>query len=219
MIHLFPRSSFIFALMMTLSCIFALTSRSQADEQAQRVVFLGDSITAGYGLKKSEAYPAIIEKLAKADGHNIKVINAGLSGDTTSGGMRRIAVLARQPIDLLVIALGGNDGLRGIPATVSGNNLRTIVDIVRKKQPEVKILLTGMQMPENMGEAYTESFRKVFGEVAAEKKVATLPFLLEGVAADKELNLPDGIHPNAKGQAIVASHVYKAMLPLLKKSQ
>lgn len=215
MIHLFPRSSFFFALIL---CLFTACN-IQAQDQASRVVFLGDSITAGYGLKKSEAYPAIIQKLAKADGHTIKIINAGLSGDTTSGGVRRIKVLAKQPIDLLVIALGGNDGLRGIPAKVSGKNLETIIDLVRKKQPDVKILLTGMQMPENMGKAYTESFREVFGEIATRKKVTTLPFLLEGVAADKNLNLPDGIHPNVKGQAIVAAHVYKAMLPLLKKAQ
>ncbi|MBK1831677.1 arylesterase [Verrucomicrobiaceae bacterium R5-34] len=216
MIHLFPRSSSFFTLIASLSCFLGIASDLAAQEKVRRVVFLGDSITAGYGLKKSEAYPAIIEKLAKADGHQIQVINAGLSGDTTSGGVRRIAVLARQPIDLLVIALGGNDGLRGIPAKVSGNNLANIVDIVRRKQPDTKILLAGMQMPENMGKTYTDAFRKVFGEVAKEKQVATLPFLLEGVAADKTLNLPDGIHPNAKGQAIVARHVYQALLPLLK---
>ncbi|BDS07908.1 hypothetical protein NT6N_29480 [Oceaniferula spumae] len=217
MIHLFPRSSLFFALITGLVLGLASVITVQAQDQATRVVFLGDSITAGYGLKKSEAYPAIIQKLAKADGHDIKVINAGLSGDTTSGGVRRIAVLAKQPIDLLVIALGGNDGLRGIPAKVSGENLASIIDIVRKKHPKAQILLTGMQMPENMGKNYTESFRKVFGEVAAQKNVTTLPFLLEGVAADKNLNLPDGIHPNVKGQAIVAAHVYKAVLPLLKK--
>jgi len=191
----------------------------QAQDPASRVVFLGDSITAGYGLKKTEAYPAIIQKLAEADGHKIKVINAGLSGDTTSGGVRRIKVLAKQPIEILVIALGGNDGLRGIPAKVSGKNLEKIIDLVRAKQPNVKILLAGMQMPENMGKEYTESFREVFGDVATRKKVVTLPFLLEGVAADKNLNLPDGIHPNIKGQKIVAAHVYKALLPLLKKAQ
>lgn len=205
--------------MVILLTFFSAADRSQAEEKTSRVVFLGDSITAGYGLRKSEAYPAIIQRLAEAKGQSIKVINAGLSGDTTSGGVRRIRVLAKQPIDVLIIALGGNDGLRGIPAQVSGQNLGTIIDLVRKQHPNVKILLAGMQMPENMGKDYTNSFRKVFADVAAKKRVATLPFLLEGVATDKNLNLPDGIHPNKEGQKIVAAHVYKALLPLLTQNQ
>lgn len=205
--------------MVILLTFFSAADRSQAEEKTSRVVFLGDSITAGYGLKKSEAYPAIIQRLAETKSQSIKVINAGLSGDTTSGGVRRIRILAKQPIDVLVIALGGNDGLRGIPAKVSGKNLETIIDLVRKQHPDVKILLAGMQMPENMGKDYTDSFRQVFGEVAERKKVATLPFLLEGVAVDKNLNLPDGIHPNKEGQKIVAAHVYKALLPLLTQDQ
>lgn len=196
-----------------------MVNLSHAEEKSStiRVVFLGDSITAGYGLKKEEAYPAIIKNLAAKDGHTLDVTNAGLSGDTTRGGLRRIKVLARQPIDILVIALGGNDGLRGLQPKVSGANLAGIIDTVRKKQPEVKILLAGMQMPENMGKDYTAEFRKEFSDVATRKKVTSLPFLLEGVAADKNLNLPDGIHPNKKGQEIVAAHVYQALLPLLKK--
>ncbi len=144
------------------------------------------------------------------------MINAGLSGDTTSGGLRRIRVLARQPIDILVIALGGNDGLRGIDPKVSQTNIEGIIDVVQTKHPDAKIIVAGMQMPDNMGKEYINAFRKVFADVAAKKKVLALPFLLEGVAADKALNLPDGIHPNTKGQTIVAAHVYKALIPLLK---
>ena len=196
--------------------MWAFTPFAGHEEVPKRVVFLGDSITAGYGLKKEEAYPAIIHKLAKADGHQLKVINAGLSGDTTSGGLRRIRVLARQPIDILVIALGGNDGLRGIDPKVSQTNIEGIIDVVQTKHPDAKIIVAGMQMPDNMGKEYINAFRKVFADVAAKKKVSALPFLLEGVAADKALNLPDGIHPNTKGQTIVAAHVYKALIPLLK---
>jgi acyl-CoA thioesterase-1 len=181
----------------------------------ERVLVLGDSITAGYGLKKEEAYPALIEKRALAEGRKIKVVNAGLSGDTTRGGVRRIAVLARRPIDILVIALGGNDGLRGIAPEVSQKNLEQMIDRARKAQPQIKILLIGMQMPENMGASYTQAFQKMFAAVGVSKNVEVLPFLLEGVAANKNLNLPDGIHPNAKGQAIVASHVYKALKLML----
>ncbi|MCP5537008.1 MAG: arylesterase [Akkermansiaceae bacterium] len=184
--------------------------------EIKKIVFLGDSITAGYGLEKEEAYPAVISQLAAADGKKIQIVNAGLSGDTTSGGLRRIRVIARQPLDILVIALGGNDGLRGIAPKVSQVNLERIIDVVREKQPDARILVAGMQMPDNMGKEYIDAFRKVFADVAQKKNVLALPFLLEGVAADKSLNLPDGIHPNAKGQAIVAAHVYKALAPLLK---
>ncbi|MFK7910938.1 MAG: arylesterase [Akkermansiaceae bacterium] len=187
-----------------------------AEQTPKKIVFLGDSITAGYGLKKEEAYPALIQKLAQADGHDIQIINAGLSGDTTSGGLRRIRVLARKSIDVLVIALGGNDGLRGIPPKASQKNLESIIDIVQQKQPDTKIIIAGMQMPDNMGEDYTDAFQKIFASLAKRKKVHHLNFLLEGVAAEKSLNLPDGIHPNAKGQTVVAKHVYKALAPLLK---
>ncbi|MBT8043489.1 MAG: arylesterase [Verrucomicrobiae bacterium] len=196
--------------------IMTLCTTSSHAAETKKIVFLGDSITAGYGLKKEQAYPSVISQLAEADGRNVQIINAGLSGDTTSGGLRRIRVIARQPLDILVIALGGNDGLRGIDPKVSQLNLERIIDLVRGKHPDCQILVAGMQMPDNMGKDYIRAFRKVFADVATKKKAHLLPFLLEGVAADKSLNLPDGIHPNAKGQAIVAAHVYQALVPLLK---
>lgn len=208
MIHAFTHPSSYIPVLLSAWLSLCFVSKIHGQE---RVLVLGDSITAGYGLKKEEAYPALIEKRALAEGHNVKVVNAGLSGDTTSGGVRRIAVLARRPIDILVIALGGNDGLRGIAPDVSQKNLEQIIDRARKAQPQVKILLIGMQMPENMGAEYTQAFQKMFSGVGANKKVEVLPFLLEGVATNKNLNLPDGIHPNAQGQAIVAAHVYKTL--------
>ena len=215
MIHLFSKPSSFFQLILFLGALVVSTSLASG-QNPKKIVFLGDSITAGYGLKKEAAYPALIGKLAKADGHNIQVINAGLSGDTTSGGLRRIRVLARQPMELLVIALGGNDGLRGIPAKATQSNLESIIDIVQKKHPQTKIIITGMQMPDNMGKEYTNAFQNIFKAVADKKSVHHLEFLLEGVAAKKTLNLADGIHPNTKGQAVVAAHVYKALAPLLK---
>jgi acyl-CoA thioesterase-1 len=185
---------------------------------ALSVVFLGDSITAGYGLKKKEAYPSVLASLADKDGTPLKVINAGLSGDTTSGGLRRIKVLARKPIDVLVIALGGNDGLRGISPSVSRANLEAIIDLARKARPGVRVLLAGMEMPGNMGEKYTEEFASIYGEVAKEKSVSLLPFLIEGVAKDKTLNQADQIHPNAEGQKKIALHVYGALKKLLAAS-
>ncbi len=214
MIHLFPKSSS-FLNVILLLCVILLSEQSQG-ETRKRVVFLGDSVTAGYGLKKEEAYPALVQAMAAKDGYNILAINAGLSGDTTSGGLRRIRVLAKKPIHILIIALGGNDGLRGLPPTSSEKNIKAIVDIVQKQSPETKIMIAGMQMPENMGEEYREAFQKIFPTTAKDKKVHLLPFLLEGVAADKSLNLPDLIHPNAQGQKIMAKHVYQALAPLLK---
>jgi acyl-CoA thioesterase-1 len=212
MIHAFTHPSSYIPVLLSAWLSLCFVSGIHAQE---RVLVLGDSITAGYGLKKEEAYPALIEKRAIAEGHKIKVVNAGLSGDTTRGGVRRIAVLARRPIDILVIALGGNDGLRGIAPEVSQKNLEQMIDRARKAQPQIKILLIGMQMPENMGASYTQAFQKMFAAVGVSKNVEVLPFLLEGVATNKNLNLPDGIHPNAKGQAIVASHVYKALKLML----
>ncbi len=215
MIHLFSHPSSVFAAIFSL-CLLLASSPGAHGQTPQKIVFLGDSITAGYGLKKEEAYPAMVQQLAAADGHRLQVLNAGLSGDTTAGGLRRIAVLAKRPIDILVIALGGNDGLRGIAPKVSQANIEAIVDRVRKAQPDAKILVAGMQMPENMGKDYTDAFRKVFAEAASNKNAHALPFLLEGVAAKPSLNLPDGIHPNVKGQTMIAAHVYKALAPLLR---
>jgi len=214
MIHLFQKPSSFFHRILVL-CALCLPVTQASEQIPKKIVFLGDSITAGYGLKKEEAYPAIIKKLAQSDGRDIQIINAGLSGDTTSGGLRRIRVLAKKPMDVLVIALGGNDGLRGIPPKASQTNLEAIVDVVQNKHPKTKIIIVGMQMPENMGKDYTDSFMKIFPSTAENKKIYYLKFLLAGVAADKSLNLPDGIHPNTKGQAVVAKHVYKALIPLL----
>ncbi|NWK57250.1 arylesterase [Verrucomicrobiaceae bacterium N1E253] len=194
-------------------------AKSDAKRLVPRVVVLGDSITAGYGLKKEEAYPELLRKMAADEGRAITVVNAGLSGDTTRGGLRRLAVLARQPMDILVIALGGNDGLRGIEPKVSQRNLELMIDRARASHPEVHVLLAGMQMPDNMGEEYTREFQRIFAAVGKKKQVAVLPFLLEGVAMDKDLNLADGIHPNARGQQVVARHVYPALKALIEASE
>lgn len=217
MIHAFlPTSSFFPVILCALLWMTSGTT-AFADQNNQRIVFLGDSITAGYGLKKEQAYPKLIETLAAAQGIPITSVNAGLSGDTTRGGLRRLKILVKKPVDICVIALGGNDGLRGIPPEVSQANLTAMVDLIRKAQPNAKVLVAGMQMPNNMGENYTQAFRKIFATVAKEKKTAHLPFLLEGIAGSAEHNLPDRIHPNAKGQTVIAQHVFKALLPLLKK--
>ncbi len=203
-------------------CGLAGVARSTADEtrstpkpERRTVVVLGDSLAAGYGLDLSEAFPARLQKLIDEAGLNFSVVNAGLSGDTTAGGLRRIDWLLRRKMDVLVLELGGNDGLRGIPAEVTRTNLQGIIDRVRIKYPDVQVVIAGMQMPPNMGDQYNTVFQKMFPELAKENRASLVPFLLEGVGGKSELNQPDGIHPTAEGHRLVAENVWKVLKPVL----
>ena len=182
----------------------------------RNILFLGDSITAGYGLEPAQAYPALIQGKINAKRWPFKVINAGQSGDTTAGGLSRMDWLLRNHIDVLVLELGGNDGLRGLPAETTGKNLQAIIGRSREKYPDVKILLAGMQVPPNMGHDYAKQFNAIFADIAKKNKAALVPFVLEGVGGVPALNLPDGIHPTAKGHEIVAANVWKVLAPLLR---
>jgi acyl-CoA thioesterase-1 len=186
-------------------------------EEETRIVIIGDSLTAGLGLPKEDAYPAIIERKLKSLGHSCTVVNAGISGDTSAGGLRRIDWLLKKPADIVVLALGANDGLRGIDTELTKNNLSNIIARIRKKSIDTKIILAGMLVPPNMGEDYANKFRAVFSEVAKENTVHLVPFLLDGVAAEPEMNQSDGIHPNVAGQRIIADNVLTVMEPLLDK--
>lgn len=181
----------------------------------KNIVFFGNSLTAGYGLDLSEAYPALIQ--AKIDSLKLpyKVINAGLSGETTAGGNSRIDWILKQPVHVFVLELGGNDGLRGIPLEETAKNLQQILDKVKEKYPDVKLMLAGMRVPPNMGKPYSENFHKIFENLANSYKIAFLPFLLEGVGGEPELNQSDGIHPTAEGQKIVAENVWAVLKDLL----
>lgn len=180
------------------------------------MVVMGDSLAVGYGLDPSEAFPALLQAKIDKAGLDVTVANAGLSGDTTAGGLRRIDWLLRRKMDVLLIELGGNDGLRGIPIEETRSNLQGIVDRARAKYPDVKIVIAGMQMPPNMGEEYTSRFRELFPALARRNGAVLIPFLLEGVGADPELNQSDLIHPNAEGQRRVAENVWKVLKPLLE---
>ena len=186
-----------------------LTSVS-GDSSAKRkiILFFGNSLTAGYGLEPNEAFPALVQDKVDSLHLHYKVINAGVSGETTSGGMGRIDWILRQPVDIFVLELGGNDGLRGIPLTVTKKNLQAIIDKVKTKYPSVKIVLAGMQIPPNMGQEYTSEFKKIYPELATKNDVALIPFLLQGVGGDPKLNQDDGIHPNKTGEKIVAENVW-----------
>ena len=182
----------------------------------RNILFLGDSITAGYGLEPAQAYPALIQGKINAKRWPFKVINAGQSGDTTAGGLSRMDWLLRNHIDVLVLELGGNDGLRGLPAETTRKNLQAIIGRSREKYPDVKILLAGMQVPPNMGHDYAKQFNTIFADIAKKNKAALVPFVLEGVGGVPALNLPGGIHPTAKGHEIVAANVWKVLEPLLR---
>ena len=179
------------------------------------VVVLGDSIAAGYGVEPSEAYPALLQEKIDAAGLNFTVVNAGVSGDTSADGLNRIKWLLRRPIDVLVLELGGNDGLRGIPASTTETNLQMVIDRVKQKYPGAQIVIAGIQMPPNMGEAYTTTFKNIFPTLAKKNHAALVPFLLEGVGGRPELNQPDHIHPTAAGHQIVAENVWKVLRPVL----
>jgi acyl-CoA thioesterase-1 len=180
------------------------------------ILFLGDSITAGYGLDPDQAFPALIQEKIDAKSWNFKVVNAGQSGDTSAGGLNRLAWLLKNRIDILILELGANDGLRGLPPETTKSNLQAIIERTKDKYPEVKVIVAGMKVPLNMGGDYGRKFEAVFVDVAKKNKAVLIPFVLEGVGGSRELNLPDGIHPTAKGHEIVAANVWKVLEPVLR---
>jgi acyl-CoA thioesterase-1 len=180
------------------------------------VLFLGNSITVGYGLDPSQAFPARIQEKIDAKGWNFKVVNAGQSGDTSAGGLSRLDWLLRNRIDVLVLELGANDGLRWVPAEVTKKSLQTIIDRTKEKYPKAKIVIAGMKVPPNLGRDYGRRFESIFPELAEKNHAALVPFILENVGGQRALNLPDGIHPTAKGHEIAAANVWRVLEPILR---
>jgi acyl-CoA thioesterase I len=180
------------------------------------ILFLGDSITAGYGLDPEQAFPALIQEKIDAKSWNFKVVNAGQSGDTSAGGLNRLAWLLKNRVDILILELGANDGLRGLPAETTRKNLQAIIDHTKGKYPETKVIVAGMKVPPNMGGDYGRKFEAVFTDLAKKNKAVLIPFVLEGVGGSRELNLADGIHPTAKGHEVVAANVWKVLEPILR---
>lgn len=179
------------------------------------IVFYGNSLTAGYGLSPSQAFPAIIQKKIDSLGLPYQVINAGVSGETSSGGKTRIDWILKQPVDIFVLELGANDGLRGIPLSETKKNLQAIIDKVKEKNADTKLLFAGMEIPPNMGQTYTTEFRNIYTDLAAKNKMTLVPFLLEGVGGEVNLNQEDGIHPTAEGHVIVAANLWKQLEKIL----
>ena len=193
-----------------LFCLVALSGNASA----VTIVCLGDSLTAGHGVNEDQAFPAGIQRLAQTDGLRWTVINAGVSGDTSAGGLRRVAWLTKNKPDWALVALGGNDGLRGQPVTVMSANLSKIIQQFRAAN--VRVVMAGMRLPTNYGEAYRTAFAEVFPAVATKDSVPLLPFLLTDVGGVAKLNQADGIHPTVVGQAIIARTVYTFLKPLIE---
>ncbi len=179
------------------------------------MLILGDSLAAGFGVELETAFPALLQSKINSRDLPFSVVNAGVSGDTSAGGLRRINWLLRRPVDVLILELGGNDGLRGIQPVTTRSNLQQIIERTREKYPRVKIVIAGMRMPDNMGEEFTREFQEVFAGLARANRAALIPFLLEGVGGNPDLNQPDLIHPNAEGHGIVAEHVWGTLEPIL----
>jgi acyl-CoA thioesterase-1 len=194
-------------------------STKTVQQERKKLVFFGNSLTAGYGLDPEEAFPARTQ--VKIDSLNLgyEVINAGLSGETSAGGLTRIDWILQQKPDVFVLELGANDGLRGIPVAETRKNLQGILDKVKAANPEVKLVVAGMMVPPNMGPEYARDFQSIYPELAKSNKAVLIPFLLEGVGGEPMLNLADGIHPTAEGHQMVANAIWLYIQPLLGAGQ
>ena len=180
------------------------------------IVALGDSLTAGFGLSRAQAYPALVAEKMRSAGYEYEVVNAGWSGDTTTGGLRRLPeVLRRKKIDVLIVELGINDAFRGVPVDQIRSNLQAIVDQALARHPKIAIIIAGMQLPLQTGDDFIKAFGEMFGELAEKNHIDLIPYFLEGVGGDPELNLPDRIHPNAAGQRILAGNVWRVLEPIV----
>ncbi|MXW65006.1 MAG: arylesterase [Bacteroidetes bacterium SB0662_bin_6] len=187
-------------------------------EQADTIIlFLGNSLSAGAGVDPASAFPALLQHRMDSLGWNVQAVNAGLSGETSAGGLRRIDwYLQQYPVSVLVLELGGNDGLRGIPVEVTQNNLQAIIDKARNANPDMEIILAGMQIPPNLGQDYTRAFRKIYPTLTSAENTHLIPFLLEGVGGVDSLMQMDGIHPNESGHRIVAENVWDVLHPVME---
>jgi len=190
--------------------------QQQAQAQApatnrKNIVFFGNSLTAAYQLSPEQGFTAILQRRIDSLGLPYTCVNAGLSGETTADGVNRVNWVLQQPVDIFVLELGGNDALRGLPVTESKKNLQEILERVKAKYPNCKLVVAGMMAPPNLGDTYTKAFQGMYPELAKKNKATLIPFLLEGVGGVPALNLPDGIHPNVEGQKIVAENVWKIL--------
>src|SRR5438552_17398079 len=195
------------------------TMLAQVDSAAEMktILVFGDSLSDGFMLQRSEAYPALLAKKLQAAGLNFQVTNASASGGTTQGGLERLPPHLKHRIDIFILELGINDAFRGLPVDQIQNNLQQIIDNVKARNPNVRVVIAGMQLPNYGAEDYVSAFGKMFSDLATKNNTALIPYLPQGVAGDPSLNLPDGIHPNAAGQKILAENVWRVLEPIARE--
>ena len=198
----------------TLLWLLITTFALSAQEQKNILIF-GDSITAGYGVDPEQAFPSILQQKIDSTGLHFKVINGGLSGETSAGGLRRISWVLQRKVDIMILELGGNDGLRGIELQSTKNNLQQIITTAQTKDPDIQIIIAGMQVPPNLGIEYTNEFVNLYIDLAEENNLPLIPLILNAVGGYEEFMQPDQIHPNAEGHLIVAETVWKTLFPII----
>ena len=201
----------------TLFAQFASTSQRNGGEM-KKILVLGDSLSGGFGLKSSEAYPALLANKLRAAGLNFQVTNASQTGGTTDGGLERLPGHLKRKIDIFILELGINDAFRGVPVDQIQSNLQQIIDKVKARNPNVRVVIAGMQQPDYATDDYVAAFGKMFADLASKNGAVLVPYLLEGVAGDPSLNLPDGIHPNAAGQKVLAENVWRVLEPVAREA-
>jgi acyl-CoA thioesterase-1 len=203
---------------LSISCADAASSATPSSSEMKTILVLGDSLSDGFQLKRSEAYPALIANKLRDAGLNLQVTNASATGGTTEGGLERLPAHLKRKIDIFVLELGINDAFRGVPVEQIQNNLQQIIDRVKARNPDVRVVIAGMQLPNYGADDYVSAFGKMFGELATKNGAALVPYLLDGVAGDPSVNLPDGIHPNASGQKILAENVWRVLEPIARET-
>jgi acyl-CoA thioesterase-1 len=203
--------------LISILCAPAAAGAAPTSSQMKTILVLGNSLSAGFGLKSSQAYPALLAKKLRAAGLNFQVTNASQTGGTTEGGLERLPAHLKRKIDIFILELGINDAFRGVPVDQIQNNLQQMIDKVKARNPDVRVLIAGMQLPNYAADDYVFAFGKMFAELAAKNGASLVPYLLDGVAGDPSLNLSDGIHPNAAGQKILAENVWRILEPVARK--
>ena len=203
--------------LISILCAPAAAGAAPSPSQMKTILVLGNSLSAGFGLKSSQAYPALLAKKLRAAGLNFQVTNASQTGGTTEGGLERLPAHLKRKIDIFILELGINDAFRGVPVDQIQNNLQQMIDKVKARNPDVRVLIAGMQLPNYAADDYVFAFGKMFGELAAKNGGSLVPYLLDGVAGDPSLNLPDGIHPNVAGQKILAENVWRVLEPVARE--
>ena len=203
--------------LISILCAPAAAGAAPTSSQMKTILVLGNSLSAGFGLKSSQAYPALLAKKLRAAGLNFQVTNASQTGGTTEGGLERLPAHLKRKIDIFILELGINDAFRGVPVDQIQNNLQQMIDKVKARNPDVRVLIAGMQLPNYAVDDYVFAFGKMFGELAAKNGGSLVPYLLDGVGGDPSLNLLDGIHPNATGQKILAENVWRILEPVARK--